>query len=93
MVNIKGLEIERDSDMVRVSPGFLLWFAQDNDRPEAEAIFISCGALRSLDIVQELETIVQKPVVCSNQAMMWNTLSCETLRQISTGAQKDELKA
>ena len=44
------------------------------DRPEAEAIFISCGALRTLDIIDELEEEVGKPVVTSNQAMLWDTL-------------------
>lgn len=44
------------------------------DRLEAEAVFISCGGLRSLEIVDELEQEVGKPVVASNQAMIWNAL-------------------
>jgi maleate isomerase len=39
------------------------------DRDDAEAIFISCSALRSVEIVVELERPVGKPVVVSNQAM------------------------
>ncbi len=73
-VNIQGMNIERDSDMVRVSPGFIREFAQQADRIDADTLFISCGALRSLEIVEELEQAVGKPVVTSNQAMIWDTL-------------------
>lgn len=44
------------------------------DRPDADAIFISCGALRSIDVVDALERQLGKPVICSNQAMMWDML-------------------
>lgn len=71
---IEGLNIERDSDMVRVAPDFILDFARSLDRPDADAVFISCGALRSLDIVDALEQAIGKPVVTSNQAMIWDSL-------------------
>jgi maleate isomerase len=74
VINIEGLNLERDSDMVRVEPDYLRAFAQSVDRPDADALFVSCGALRSLDIVDELERRVGKPVVVSNQAMIWDTL-------------------
>lgn len=73
VVNIEGLNLERDSDMVRVAPSYILEFARTADRPGADALFVSCGALRSLDIVDELEQRVGKPVVVSNQAMIWDT--------------------
>jgi maleate isomerase len=74
VLDIQGLRIEKDSDMVRVTPEFIREFAKSLDRPDADAIFISCGALRSLDIVDALETEVGKPVIASNQAMIWDTL-------------------
>ncbi|WP_413992364.1 arylmalonate decarboxylase [Labrys okinawensis] len=74
IVNIQGLDIENDADMVRVSPQTILDFAQFVDRPEADAMFISCGALRSIDIITDLEVRLGKPVVTSNQAMMWDCL-------------------
>ncbi len=74
VLDIQGLNIEKDSDMVRVTPDFIASFAASIDRPDADAIFISCGALRSLDIVNQLEQHVQKPVICSNQAMIWDAL-------------------
>ena len=71
---IEGLNIERDNDMVLVAPDFIAEFAASLDRPEAEAVFISCGALRSLDILEPLEQRLGKPVVASNQAMVWDSL-------------------
>ena len=74
ILEFQGMNIAKDPDIRRVAPDFIKEYAQRIDCPEAEAIFISCGGLRSLEIVAELEQEVQKPVVVSNQAMFWNTL-------------------
>ena len=74
IVNIEGLNIERDSEMVRVAPDYIFEFARSVDRAEADAVFVSCGALRSLDVIDELEQALGKPAICSNQAMIWDTL-------------------
>lgn len=74
VLNYTGLNIEKDSEMVRVPPDYLVEFALAVDDPESEALFISCGALRSLEVVDEIEKRLGKPVVCSNQAMIWDTL-------------------
>ncbi len=44
------------------------------DRPEAEAIFISCTNLRAAAIIDRLEKETGKPVVTSNQATFWACL-------------------
>ena len=41
---------------------------------DADCIFISCGGIRSIDVIDEIEEVVNKPVVTSNQAMMWSCL-------------------
>ena len=74
VLEIAGLGLERDSDMVRVAPESIAEFALSLDRPEAEAIFVSCGALRTLDVVQRIEDAAGKPVIASTQAMMWDML-------------------
>lgn len=73
VLNIQGLNLERDSDMIRVAPDYIAEFAASLDREDADALFISCGALRSLDIVDDLERRLRKPVIASNQAMIWDT--------------------
>jgi maleate isomerase len=74
VLSIAGLGLERDSDMVRVAPEFIAEFALDQDRPDADAIFVSCGALRTLDVIGEAEARAGKPIIASNQAMIWDTL-------------------
>jgi len=74
VLDIQGLNLERDSDMVRVAPEYIAGFAASLDRPDADAVFVSCGALRTLDVVDALERRLGKPVVCSNQAMVWDCL-------------------
>jgi maleate isomerase len=69
-----GLEIESDQDIARVRPEFLLDFAERIVHPSSDAVFISCGALRSVDIIDDLEARIGRPVVTSNQAMMWDCL-------------------
>lgn len=74
VARIKGLNLERDSDMIRVRPDFIADYAASLDGPDVDTIFISCGALRSLDIIDQLEQKLGKPVICSNQAMIWDVL-------------------
>jgi maleate isomerase len=44
------------------------------DRPEAQAIFISCSNFRTLEIIEPLEETLGKPVVTSNSASVWKML-------------------
>jgi len=74
VVDIQGLNLEKDSDMIRVAPSFIRDFALSLNHAEADAVFVSCGALRTLDVVGEIEQALGKPVICSNQAMIWDTL-------------------
>jgi len=74
VISLCGLNLEKDSDMVRVAPEFIAEFALAQDRAEADAIFISCGALRTLEVIGEIETRAGKPAICSNQAMIWDCL-------------------
>ena len=48
--------------------------ARDIDRPEAEAIFISCTNLATLGVIADIEHELGKPVVTSNQATFWACL-------------------
>jgi maleate isomerase len=74
VLDIQGMNLVKDTDMVRVTPDFIMEYAQSIDRPDADAIFVSCGALRTLDIIDDVEREVGKPVVASNQAMLWDAL-------------------
>jgi maleate isomerase len=74
VISICGLNLEKDSDMVRVAPDYITEFTLAQDHPQADAIFVSCGALRTLDVIGEIEARAGKPAICSNQAMIWDCL-------------------
>jgi len=74
VLDIQGMNLLTCTDMRRVAPDFIFNYALSIDRHDAEAIFISCGGIRSLEIVDGIEQKVGKPVVVSNQAMLWDTL-------------------
>ena len=38
----------------------------------ADAVFLSCTNLRTLDIIEDLETDLGKPVLSSNQVLAWH---------------------
>jgi len=80
VLDLQGLNIKTNSDIDRVAPAYLREFARGLDRPDADALFFCCGALRALDIAQELEEDLGKPVVVSNQAMMWDCLRLAGIR-------------
>ncbi|SEK12605.1 maleate cis-trans isomerase family protein [Paraburkholderia diazotrophica] len=71
---IHGLQLEKDSDMVRVTPESIVQMALFLDRPDADAILISCGALRSIEVIEEIEQRTGKPVITSNQAVAWDVM-------------------
>ena len=74
VVREEGLDLSTDEEMNRVTPEFLFEFARGIDSPEADALFISCGALRVLPVIEEIEAAIGKPVVFSNQANFWQCL-------------------
>lgn len=42
------------------------------DRPDADAVFISCTGMRTAEVISEMETSLGKPVVTANQATLWH---------------------
>ena len=55
-------------------PEAIIEFASSVCRPEADVLFCSCTAWRSMEAVNELERRTGVPVVTSNQATIWRTL-------------------
>lgn len=68
-----------------VTPDRVAALAKKVDRPEAEAVFIGCSNLRTLEIIEALERDLGKPVVTSNQASMWRMLRLVGARHAVAG--------
>ncbi|MCC6531892.1 MAG: aspartate/glutamate racemase family protein [Burkholderiales bacterium] len=56
------------------------------DRPEAQAIFISCTNFRTLSSIESLERKLGKPVISSNSSSMWKMLRILDDRRAIPGA-------
>ena len=54
-----------------VTPQGWLDLARQNDRPEADGIFLSCTNTTQIEAIEEIERALGKPVVNSNQAVLW----------------------
>lgn len=65
-----------DDDVVigEVPPEHLFDVVRRYDRPDADAVFISCTNLRTIAVLDELECLIGKPVVSANQASFWDGL-------------------
>ena len=44
------------------------------DHKDAEAVFISCTALRAVEVLELIEKRISKYVISSNQAIIWDCL-------------------
>lgn len=55
------------------------------DRPDAEAIFVSCTNLHTYDLIEPLEEMVGKPVFTANQLTMWACLKRMALPVVGPG--------
>jgi maleate isomerase len=66
--------IELNSDIQRVSTASIRDAATSLDLDGADALFISCTALRTAEVIEGIEQAIGKPVVTSNQALAWHAL-------------------
>ena len=78
VVSIDGMEIgHTPTDRRTIAhqpPSRTYALARAVDRPEAEALFISCTNLPTLEIIGPLERDLGKPVLTSNTATLWAAL-------------------
>ena len=69
-----SFRLASNEDMARLTPQSIYEGALEADRDDADALFISCTAIRAVDVVEEIEHKIGKPVVTANQALFWDAL-------------------
>jgi len=78
VTSLHGLELgetqEERRGIGRVPARHVYSMARTVDRPEADAIFVSCTNLATLEVIADIERDLGKPVVTSNQACFWACL-------------------
>jgi len=63
-----------DSDIANIDQQYLSETLIKLDISKADALFISCTALPALEIIDEVEKKINKPVLSSNQTLIWDTI-------------------
>ena len=71
---IAGLGCKTDAEIGRLGPADAVRLVAEIDRPDADAIFISCTNWHCLEAVPAMEARFGKPVVTSNLAGVWAAL-------------------
>ena len=74
ILRMEGLNLETGIEFGKVTPDFWNKFSLEIDCEDADAVFLSCTGIRSLDIIEKVEAQINKPVITSNQAQMWSAL-------------------
>jgi maleate isomerase len=69
-----ALKCRTPADFESVTPQRWLELALENDTPEADGIFLSCTNTTQIEAVAAIEQKLGKPVVNSNQAVLWGCL-------------------
>jgi maleate isomerase len=80
-----GLGLDHDRTISRITPEEVYRFARRSDHADAEAIFISCTAFKTIGVIAALEQDLGKPVVSANQASFWDCLRTAGLADRLTG--------
>jgi maleate isomerase len=70
----RGLGLFGGVEMATIEPAQWLRETIALRDPEADAYFVSCTTIRSAEVIDALEEALGKPVITSNQAMVWNAL-------------------
>ena len=74
VTSLAGLNLNFDYEFAQVDPNYILEILSKLEMKKADAIFISCTALPVLNIINKLENKIQKPVLSSNQTLIWDTI-------------------
>ena len=74
IVSFSTFNIDLDEDIASVDPKYLLETLVKLDIKDADALFVSCTALPALQILDEVEKKINKPVFSSNQTLIWDTI-------------------
>jgi maleate isomerase len=83
VVAMKGLQLGRDIGLVPA--GDVYQFVKGMQRPEADAIFISCTNFATVEILDALEQDLGLPVISANQVTMWEALNLAGVKPFKPG--------
>lgn len=81
VVSFIGPDLQSGEAIFSFPPQELYRWAIASDRPEAQAVYLPCTNLRTLEIIEPLEADLKKPVISANQALMWDALKLAGVKE------------
>jgi maleate isomerase len=87
VVAIKGLGEDRPDETSRLAPNVPYALARQvyAEAPNIDCMFISCGNMRTFEIIEKLERDLGVPVVTNNQAAIFESFSALKIRDPIAG--------
>ena len=74
VVSSASANLSKDSD--RIAPADVVSWVSRHVRNDAEAIFIGGNGFRAAAAIEPLEAAIGRPVLTSNQVLLWKLLAC-----------------
>ncbi len=74
VLSYRGLGLDNAPKQYGVEPSRWYRLVKETQEPQADGYFVSCGGIRVVEIIGQLETELGKPVITSNQALVWHCL-------------------
>ena len=74
VTSFSTFNLDLDVDFARIDPKYLTETLTKLNMNDADALFVSCTALPALEILDEVEKKINKPVFSSNQTLIWDTI-------------------
>jgi len=74
VLSYKGLSLDNTYQQYKMDPHRWYELVKEMQQPSSNGYFVSCGGIRVVDIIGQLEMELGKPVITSNQALVWHCL-------------------
>lgn len=85
VVKLKGLQLLYDTEIDNVDLEHVYKLAKEVDTADADAVAVLCTGIRSVPVLQALETDLGKPVISAIQATFWHCLRIAGVKEKISG--------
>ena len=79
--SFNSFNLNYDSEIAKVTSSSLIEAISSINLSGVDCLFVSCTALKILDLIAELEKDLNINIISSNQAIIWDTLRLSNLHQ------------
>ncbi len=79
--SFNSFNLDYDSEIAKVTPDSLIETISSINLSDVDCLFVSCTALKIVDLIAELEKDLNTNIISSNQAIIWDTLRLSNLHQ------------